>query len=91
MEFDKPTQDQLIQSTADDCNTAYGILDELEEQLAESCEELTTWKEEIDRQNLRQLLDDLDAVQRVKLLLMEIVDPHGPPTPDDPIPPGRMR
>jgi hypothetical protein len=67
------------------------VLDELEEQLSESCEEQTTWKEEIDRQNLRKLLDDLDAVQRVKLLIMEIVDPLGPPTPDDPIPPGGIR
>ena len=66
---------------------AYSVLDELEEQLEEACEEQTTWREEIDRQNLRKLLDDLDAVQRAKLLIMEIVDPLGRPSTDDPAPP----
>lgn len=76
---------------AAECEDAYAVLDELEEQLAEACEEQTTWKEEIDRNNLRRLLDDLDQVQRVKMLIQEIVDPLGPPSTDDPVPPGRMR
>lgn len=84
-------EDDTIRALVAECEDAYVVLDELEEQLSEACEEQTTWKEEIDRQNLRKLLDDLDAVQRVKLLIMEIVDPHGPPTPDDPIPPGGTR
>ena len=67
------------------CVDAYTVLEELQEQLAEACEEQTTWKEEIDRQNLRKLLDDLDAAQRVMMLIQEIVDPMGPPSPDDPI------
>lgn len=57
------------------CEVAYAILEELEEQLAESCEEQTEWKEEIDRQNLRKLLDDIDQVQRVRMLIQQIVDP----------------
>jgi len=71
---------EIIQNCAD----AYAVLDELTEQLAEACEEQTEWKEEIDRQNLRKLLDDLEAVQRVKMLVMEIVDPLGKPSTDDP-------
>jgi len=67
-----------------DCQDTYAILDELEEQLCEACEEQTEWREEIDRQNLRQLLDDIDKVQRVRMLVMEIVDPLGPPSTDDP-------
>ena len=60
-------------------NTAYAILEELEEQLAEACSEQTEWEEEIDRQNLRKLLDDLDAVKRVELLIREILDPGEQP------------
>lgn len=75
------------EQVAADCQDTYAILDELETQLEEACEEQTEWGEEIDRQNLRRLLDDLDMVQRVRYLVMEIVDPDGPPSTDDPIPP----
>jgi len=67
------------------CQDAYAVLDELAEQLAEACEEQTTWREEIDRQNLRVLLDDLDKIDRVKMLIQEIVDPLGKPSTDDPV------
>ena len=67
------------------CQDTYAVLDELAEQLAEACEEQTTWREEIDRQNLRVLLDDLDRIDRVKMLIQEIVDPLGKPSTDDPV------
>lgn len=75
-----------VEVVADELEDAYLCLEELEEQLAEACEEQTEWKEEIDRQNLRKLLDDIDAVQRVKRLIEEIVDPLGSPSTDDPAP-----
>jgi len=75
-------QEQMIV----DCQTAYAILEELEEQLAEACGEQTEWREEIDRQNLRHLLVDIERVQRVKMLIEEIVDPLGRPSTDDPAP-----
>lgn len=80
------SDDETEREIDDQLEVTYMILEELEEQLAEACEEQTEWKEEIDRQNLRKLLDDLDAVQRVRMLVMEIVDPSGAPSPDDPIP-----
>jgi hypothetical protein len=71
-----PEQDETEREFNDDLEDAYAVLDELEEQIAEACEEQTEWREEIDRQNLRKLLDDIDAVQRVKLLIRQIVDPR---------------
>ena len=66
------------------CMDAYTVLDELEAQLSEACGEQTEWLEEIDRQNLRQLLNDIDIVQRVRMLIQEIVDPLGKLSTDDP-------
>lgn len=73
------------ESLAQDCQDAYAVLDELIEQLSEACEEQTEYREEIDRQNLQRLLDDIAQVQRVIYLVQEIVDPNGPPSTDDPI------
>jgi len=79
--------DRGAESTlAEDCQDAYAVLDELIEQLSEMCEEQTEWREEIDRQNLARLLDDIAQVQRVIYLLREIVDPNGSPSTDDPNP-----
>jgi hypothetical protein len=70
-----PEQEEVEEEIAAEIDGAYLVLDELEEQLAEACEEQTEWREEIDRQNLRKLLDDIDQVQRVRMLIQQIVDP----------------
>jgi len=67
-----------------DLNTTYAILDELIEQLSEECNSQTEWKEEIDRQNLRSLLQSIDEVEHVKYWIGEILDPLGNPSTDDP-------
>jgi len=71
-------------SFQEDLNTTYAMLDELVEQLAEACEEQTEWKEEIDRQNLRSLLQSIDEVEHVRGWIQEILDPLGKPSTDDP-------
>jgi hypothetical protein len=80
-----PDESAGMQVLAEDLRGAYAVLDELIEQLAEACEEQTEWREEIDRQNLQRLLDDIAQVQRVIYLVQEIVDPLGAPSTDDPI------
>lgn len=75
-QYDEETRRRMVDDAMGNiCRDAYAVLDELLHQLEESCEEQTTWLEEIDRQNLRQLLVDIDRVQRVKMLIEQIVDP----------------
>jgi hypothetical protein len=58
-----------------DYEVAYEVLDALEAELVEDCEEAETeYREEIDRQNLRQLMDDIERIQRVKMLIEQILD-----------------
>jgi DNA replication initiation complex subunit (GINS family) len=54
---------------------ADAVLEELETELADACDESETeWREEIDRQNLRRLMDDIEQVQRVRILIREILE-----------------
>src|SRR5215831_601361 len=64
---------------ADDIRATYAILDELLERLYEDCNTQTEWGEEIDRQNLRSLLQGIDEVEHVKAWVVEILDPYGSP------------
>lgn len=59
----------------EDMRTTYAVLDELEEQLGEAFGELTNVKSPGERDNIRNVLNQLDAVRRVRVMLQEIVDP----------------
>ena len=62
-------------SLTNEIAVAYGVLNNLLDELVETCEESETeYREEIDRQNLRQLMDDIDLVERVKLLIEQILE-----------------
>lgn len=69
----EPQEKEGSVSMTDNIEDVIEALEDLQQRLGQACEEQTEWDEEIDRQNLRQLLDDIDRVERVKMLMREIV------------------
>lgn len=69
-----PEQSLVEQHMAQESDTAYDVLDEIQEMLADAGGELdmTTQRDEV-----RKICSDMDAVERVRILVQELIDPRG--------------
>jgi hypothetical protein len=59
----------------EDLDAAYHMLEELKETMIEAEGEID-WTEEIDRNNAKQLIKDLEAIERVRDLFLREMDPR---------------
>jgi len=60
----------------EDLDTTYHMLEELKENMIEVHGEDIDWTEEIDRNNAKQLIADLEAIERIRDLFLREMDPR---------------